>query len=182
MGIFTLVTAEEPDARLGSSDGVAVRPEQTVKSLVTAALRRDGVRFTWLDPWTVDLLLNGRLLQADLTEVVRSWWLAPEARRDVVVERWIEATLGYPAWEARRDELTQSFEAAKERLLIRLQPAGHADEEQALVRSYAAGIDAAVFVDVDRPRSAQLSALEVRLSPLDGRSTSTNTAASIPAA
>lgn len=151
MGIFTLVTAEEPAVRPGSSDEIAVRPEETVKSLVTAALLRGGVRFTWLDPWTVDLILNGRLLQADLTEVVRSWWLAPEARRDTVVERWVEATLAYPAWEARRDELAQRFELAKDRLLIRLQPAGVADEDQALVRGYAPGIDASVFLDVDRP-------------------------------
>jgi len=151
MGIFTLVTAEEPEAPPGTADEVAVRPEETVKSLVTAALKRGGVRFTWLDPWTVDLILNGHMLQADLTEVVRSWGLAPEVRRDAVVERWVEATLTYPAWEARRDELTQTFETAKDRILIRLQPAGAADEDQALVRSYAAGIDAAVFVDVDRP-------------------------------
>ncbi|HKA69226.1 MAG TPA: hypothetical protein VKG85_08940 [Actinomycetes bacterium] len=151
MGIFTLVTAGEPEAQPGASDEVAVRPEETVKALVTAALKQSRVRFKWLDPWTVDLVLRGRPLQADVTELVRSWSLAPETRRETVVERWVEATLAYPAWETRRGELAQRFDTAKDRLLIRLQPSGLADEEQALVRSYAAGIDAAVFLDVDRP-------------------------------
>jgi hypothetical protein len=151
MGIFTLVTAGEPDAQLGAADEVAARPEETVKDLVTAALKRGRVRFSWLDPWTVDLVMRGRSLQADVTELVRSWWLATETRRDTVVEHWVEATLAYPAWEIRRTELAQRFETAKDRLLIRLQPSGVADDEHALVRSYAAGIDAAVFLDVDRP-------------------------------
>src|SRR5262245_2311958 len=151
MGIFTLVTASEVEAQRGAPDEVAVRPEEAVKAQVGAALKRGRVRFTWLDPWTVDLVLRGRSLRADVTELVRSWWLAPEARRDTVIERWVEATLAYPAWETRRNEVAQRFETAKDRLLIRLQPSGTADEEQALVRSYAAGIDAAVFLDVDRP-------------------------------
>ena len=151
MGIFALVAAGEPDAQLGAADEVAVRPEETVKTLVSAALKRGRVRFNWLDPWTVDLVLRGRSLQVDVTEVVRSWWLAPETRRDTVVQRWVEATLGYPAWESRRTELAQRFETAKDRLLIRLQPSGIAEEDHALIRTYAAGIDAAVFLDVDRP-------------------------------
>ena len=151
MGIFTLVTAGEPDAQLSAADEIAVRPEETVKTLVSAALKRGRVRFNWLDPWTVDLVLRGRSVQADVTELVRSWWLAPESRRAMVIKRWVEATLAYPAWESRRTELAERFETAKDRLLIRLQPSGVAEEDQALVRTYSAGIDAAVFLDVDRP-------------------------------
>ena len=151
MGIFTLVTAGEPDAQLGAPDEVDGRPEEAVKTQVTAALKRGRVRFNWLDPWTVDLVLRGRPVQADVTELVRSWWLAPATRRDAVVEHWVEATLAYPAWETRRTQLAQRFETARDRLLIRLQPSGAADDEYALIRSYAAGIDAAVFLDVDRP-------------------------------
>ena len=144
MAIFTLV----PKA---ASVPAFVSPEEKIKRLLTAALIRGGVRFTWLDSRTVDLIMNGRLVSANVGEVVRSWHLAPTQRRPEVIERWVEATLNYPQWEERRRELGQSFEQAGSRLLLRLQPAGLAQPDHALVRSYAPGIDMSVFVDVDRP-------------------------------
>ena len=78
MGIFALVPG-------GVTLPDAARPEEMLNSLLTAAFQRGGVKFTWLDPWRLDLVMNGRLVSANLNEVVRSWRLAPEARRGEVV-------------------------------------------------------------------------------------------------
>ena len=144
MGIFALVPG-------GVTLPDAARPEEMLKSLLTAAFQRGGVKFTWLDPWRLDLVMNGRLVSANLNEVVRSWRLAPEARRGEVVERWVSATLGYPDWEARRLEIAETYAGAESRLLLRLQPAGIAQADHGIVRQYAPGIDVALFLDVDRP-------------------------------
>ena len=150
MGIFALV-------RSGVATPDDARPEESVKTLLTAAFQRGGVKFTWLDAWHLDLVLNGRLVSASLDDVVRSWRLTPEARRGEVVERWVDATLAYPDWEARRAELAETYAAAEGRLLLRLQPAGHAKPEHGIVREYAPGIDVALFLDVDRPANGVAS-------------------------
>jgi hypothetical protein len=152
MGIFPLV-------RSGLATPDTTRPEEeTIKTLLTAALQRDGVKFTWLDPWHLDLIMNGRLVSANLSEVVRSWRLAPEARRGEVVQRWVDATLAYPSWETRRAEIAESYAVARSHLLLRLQPAGVAKADHGIVRAYAPGIDVALFLDVDRPGNGLASA------------------------
>lgn len=143
MGIFTLAP---PDTALD-----VVHPEDVIKSYLTAALGQGGVRFTWLDPWNLDLIMNGRLVAANVRDVVRSWRLAAQDRQHDVIDRWVRATLGLPFWEERRRQLAETFLGAEQRLLLRLQPAGIGPETAALVRAYAPGIDMAVFIDVDRP-------------------------------
>src|SRR4029450_5304496 len=93
------------------------RPEEMLKSLLTSAFQRGGGKLTWRAPWRVDLVMNGRLVSANLDEVVRSWRLAPEARRGEVVERWVSATLGSPDWEARRLENAGTYAGGEKRPL-----------------------------------------------------------------
>jgi hypothetical protein len=151
MGIFALV-------RSGVATPENARPEETIKELLTTAFQRDGVKFTWLDPWHLDLVMNGRFVSASLNDIVRTWRLAPEARRGEVVDRWVNATLAYPDWQARRAEIAETYPQAKGRLLLRLQPAGMARPEHGIVREYAPGIDVALFLDVDRPANGLASA------------------------
>src|SRR5215475_13762448 len=144
MGIFTLVRTE----------GLALDehgPEETFTNALSAALDGGGLKFTWLDAWTLDLALYGSVVQTNVREVLRSWRLAPSPRRGEIVQRWVEATTQYPDWQALRAKVAQWYESAADHLLMRLQPAGHHPDRRPLVRPFAPGIDAAIFLDVDRP-------------------------------